>query len=86
MDFLSDCSGWVYGLGTESSMMSASGMRKCLLESGDVCCRVVFVDPLFGYVTTVIALEFKEGKPGFKFHFGTDGSGYDAIIIPDGGA
>ena len=25
-------------------------------------------------------------KEGFKFHFGTDGSGYDAIIIPDGGA
>ena len=86
MDISLGCSGWVYGLGTVSSMMSASGLRKCLLVSGDARRRVVFDDPLFGYAATVTALEFKVGEPGFKFHFGTDGSGYDAIIIPDGGA
>lgn len=86
MDISLGCSGWVYGLGTVSSMMSSSGMRKCLLVSGDARRRVKFDDPLFGYAATVTALEFKEGEPGFKFHFGTDGSGYDAIIIPDGGA
>ena len=30
--------------------------------------------------------EYTEGEERFKFHFGTDGSGFDAIIIPDGGS
>ena len=43
-------------------------------------------DPLFGDAGTATAIEFAEGEKGFCFHFGTDGSGYDAIIIPDGGS
>lgn len=86
MDISLGCSGWVYGLGTASSMMSGGSLKKCILVCGDGRRRVEFDDPLFGYAAAVTALEFKEGEPGFKFHFGTDGSGYDAIIIPDGGA
>ena len=41
---------------------------------------------MFGHAGTATAIEFVKGESGFKFHFGTDGSGYDAIIIPDGGA
>ena len=44
-------------------------------------------DPLFGYAGTVTALEYTGNESDkFSFHFGTDGSGYDAIIIPDGGS
>lgn len=43
-------------------------------------------DPLFGHAGTATAVEFFEGETGFQFHFGTDGSGYDAIITPDGGS
>ena len=43
-------------------------------------------DPLFGDAGTATAIEFVEGAIGFKFHLGTDGSGYDAIIKPDGGS
>ena len=86
MDISLGCSGWVYGLCSIASMMSAGMLSKCLLISGDARRRVEFNDPLFGYAATVTALEYKEGESGFRFHLGTDGSGYDAIIIPDGGA
>lgn len=86
LDISLGCSGWVYGLSTVASMMSTGMLKKCLLISGDARRRVEFNDPLFGYAATVTALEYKDGENGFRFHLGTDGSGYDAIIIPDGGA
>lgn len=86
LDVSLGCSGWVYGLSVLAGMMSSGVMRKCLLVCGDARRRVEFNDPLFGFAATVTALEYKAGADGFKFHLGTDGSGYDAIIIPDGGA
>ena len=44
------------------------------------------LDPLFGHAGTATAVEYSEGSKGFQFHFGTDGSGFDAIITPDGGS
>lgn len=84
------CSGYVYGLSIIASLMSGGCMKKGLLLVGDaVHVNHNYEDkssyPLFGDAGTVTALEFEEGEEGFKFHFGTDGAGYDAIIIPDGG-
>lgn len=53
---------------------------------GDARRRAVYDDPLFGFAGAVTAIEYAEGEKGFQFHFGTDGSGFDAIIVPDGGA
>lgn len=53
---------------------------------GDAKRRTNHLDGLFGHAGTVTALEYLEGEDSFKFNFGTDGSGYDAIIIPDGGS
>lgn len=86
MDISLGCSGWVYGMSAVSSLMGGGMLKKCLLVCGDARRRVETNDPLFGHAATVTALEYKEGEEGFKFHLGTDGSGYDAIIIPDGGA
>lgn len=80
------CSGWVYGLSTVVSLLSAGTARKALLMSGDGKRRINYVDPLFGHAGAVTALEFQEGATPIQFYFGTDGSGYDALIIPDGGA
>ena len=85
-DIILGCSGWVYGLSSLASLMQNGCFKKALLLAGDAKRHVPFEDPLFGYAGTVTALEYQEGAEGFKFHFGTDGSGYDAIIIPDGGA
>lgn len=81
------CSGWVYGLSNVASLVSTGSIKKALLLAGDAKKRSKMQrDPLFGDAGTVTALEYKEGEAGFRFHFGTDGSGYDAIIIPDGGS
>ena len=81
------CSGWVYGLSNAVSLISSLNLKKILLMVGDAKKRCIQkTDPLFGFAGTVTALEYTEGAKGFQFHFGTDGSGYDAIITPDGGS
>ena len=82
------CSGWVYGLSQVASLLATGNIKKALLLCGDAKKRFAGGgrDPLFGGAGTATAVEFKEGAEGFKFHFGTDGSGFDAIITPAGGA
>lgn len=81
------CSGWVYGLSNVAALVSSGAIKKALLLAGDAKKRAKgSLDPLFGHAGTATAIEYVEGEEGFKFHFGTDGSGYDAIIMPDGGS
>ena len=85
------CSGWVYGLSTAASLLGNGKMKKVLMICGDAKKRFripgnLLRDPLFGAAGTATALEYKEGATGLQCHFGTDGSGFDAIITPDGGA
>ncbi len=79
------CSGWVYGLSNAASLLSSGSIRKALLLTGDAKGVVPDKSPLFGHAGTVTALEYSEGAEGFRFHFGTDGRGYDSLIVPDGG-
>lgn len=86
-DILLGCSGWVYGLCNAVSLVSSGNVKKVLLMAGDAKFRAVHeLDPLFGFAGTVTALEYDEKAKPIRFHTGTDGSGYDALIIPDGGA
>lgn len=81
------CSGWVYGLSTVASLVATGSIKRALLLVGDAKKRIdAGHDPLFGHAGTATAIEYVDGAKGLQFHFGTDGSGYDAIIIPDGGA
>ncbi|MBE6282887.1 MAG: ketoacyl-ACP synthase III [Mediterranea massiliensis] len=88
MDISLGCSGWIYGLSVVTSLVSNGGIKKALLMSGDAKKRVAGeLDPLFGFAGTVTAVEYTgNDKDIIDFHTGTDGSGYDAIIIPDGGS
>lgn len=81
------CSGWVYGLSNVASLVSSGYIKKALLLAGDAKKRSKMKrDPLFGDAGTATAIEYVEGGKGFQFHFGTDGSGFDAIIAPHGGS
>ena len=84
------CSGWVYGMGTIAGLLQNGSVKKALLCCGDAQGHIHTPeekwDSLFGQAGTVTALEFSEGCEPLQFHFGTDGSGYDAIIIPEGGS
>lgn len=90
MDISLGCSGWVYGLSTISSLMASGMMKKGLLLSGDTTTvtkspRDKSTYPLFGDAGTATALEYGEGSGSMMFHLGTDGKGFDSIMIPDGG-
>lgn len=83
------CSGWVYGLSTVAGLLQNGNIKKALLCCGDARGQYIregHDDPLFGHAGTVTAVEYVEGNEGLKCHFGTDGSGYEAIIKPQGGA
>lgn len=81
------CSGWIYGLSNVASLLSSSSSKKALLMVGDGKRRNPEEDdPLFGWAGVVTALEYDDNAEPMMFHFGTDGSGFDAIIIPDGGS
>lgn len=86
-DIALGCSGWVYGLSNIAPLLTTGTIKKALLLAGDAKKRAKGPrDPLFGHAGTATAIEFEEGAKGFQFHFGTDGSGFDAIITPDGGS
>jgi len=85
------CSGYVYGLSVMAGMMQSGAIRRGLLMVGDISSittayRDKSTYPLFGDVGTVTAVEFAEGAPAWDFNLQTDGSGYKALIIQDGGA
>jgi 3-oxoacyl-[acyl-carrier-protein] synthase-3 len=90
LDISSGCSGWVYGLQVISSLLSHGQIKKGILMTGDTALKICSNEdksayPLFGDAGTATAIEFDGKSNGFKFHSSTDGSGYEAIIIPDGG-
>ncbi len=89
LDISLGCSGWVYGLSVLSSLLTKEGMKKGLLLVGDITLagcspKDKSTFPLFGDAGSATALEFAQDSDGFKFHFGTDGSGHKAIYVPDG--
>ena len=86
LDISLGCSGWVYGMSVISSLMSGGAIKKGLLLAGDAR-KQCYEEPdqLFGFAGTATALSFSENCDDMQFHFGTDGSGYDAIIKPVGG-
>ena len=90
-DLALGCSGWVYGLSTVASLLGNGNVKKALMLCGDAKKRWTIEgnlhrDPLFGSAGTATALEYCETASSLQFHFGTDGDGYDAIIVPDGGS
>ena len=89
LDVSLGCSGWVYGMSVLANLLSNGDMKRGLLMCGDTTLKPVSkIDksayPLFGDAGTATALEYSENQV-MKFHMATDGSGYEAIIIPDGG-
>jgi len=85
------CSGYVYGLAVVSSLIHTMGLRKALLLAGDVSSRVCFPQdrvsrPLFGDAGSATLVENAAGSPPLLFNLFSDGAGFQAIMVPHGGA
>lgn len=84
------CSGYVYGLSVVMAMLTHL-KGKALLLVGDVSSTCVNAKdktaaPLFSDAGSASLLSYDEGSAPSYFNLQSDGSGYDAIITPDGGA
>jgi 3-oxoacyl-[acyl-carrier-protein] synthase-3 len=89
-DIILGCSGYVYGMSVAASIISAMGIEKGILLAGDTMSKIVNpgdrgAGPLFGDAGTATALRFRAGVDAMTFDLCTDGSGWEAIMIPDGG-
>lgn len=84
------CSGYVYGLAITASLMQTTGKKKALLLAGDVSSATAAREdkstyPIFGDAGSATLLETTPAPSIWHFNLMTDGSGAEAIIIPDGG-
>ena len=83
------CSGYVYGLSIISQFLQNGGFKKGILLVGDTLSKQCSsldksTFPLFGDAGCATAVEFKEGSE-MLYNLWSDGSGYNSIIVPDGG-
>lgn len=90
LDIALGCSGWVYGLSVLSSLVQNGTIKRALLCAGDTPTKFCAPTdkstyPLFGDAGTVTALEFDDSASPMQFAMYSDGSGFKAININDGG-
>jgi 3-oxoacyl-[acyl-carrier-protein] synthase-3 len=84
------CSGYVYGLSVIGSLMANGKLKKGLLLVGDKSSfsqskKDKSTYPIFSDAGTATLLEYDENAETMHFNLQSDGSGHQAIIIPDGG-
>ena len=91
LDFNLGCSGYIYGLSIAKGLIETGQARKILLLTAETYSKYInlkdnTVRPLFGDAATATLIIAKESEnEGIKaIHFGTDGSGYDKLIVPMG--
>ena len=90
LDFNLGCSGFVYGLSIAKGLIATGAAQNILLvtaetytkylRKSDKSNRTIFGD---GAAATLIRKD--ENKENFQFILGTDGSGYDNLIVRNGG-
>ena len=91
LDIPLGCSGYVYGLTVISSLMSTGKIKKGLLLVGDTISKEVdpndqSTEPLFGDAGTATLLTYDENANPMLFGLGSDGEGYESIIITNSGS
>ncbi len=89
LDIPSGCTGYLHGLFVSSSLIASKSCRKVLLLCGETNSKLInekdkSVSMIFGDAGSATVLGFRSHTDSF-FSFRTDGSGYENIIIQDGG-
>ena len=91
LDINLGCSGYVHALMTAHAYLSSGAFKTCLLLAGDLCGR--YTDqknrkaaPVFGDAASATILKHTNETRTATFVTGTDGSGWNKIIHPFGGA
>jgi 3-oxoacyl-[acyl-carrier-protein] synthase-3 len=92
-DINQGCSGYPYSLAVGASLIDSGVCQNLVLVMSETYSKVVSykdktVCGLFGdgAAATLLRKAPKHGGGILAFHFGTDGSGYDRLIVPAGGS
>ncbi len=90
LDINLGCSGYPYGLSVVASLLRNMPGAKALFLAGDVSSACLSAQdksaaPIFSDAGSATALVQGDSAPDMHFNLETDGSGFEAIIIPQGG-
>lgn len=90
LDFNLGCSGFTYGLSLAKGLITSGQVKNVLLVTAETYSK--YLHPLdrsnraiFGDAATATLVSFDETDGIGEFLFGTDGSGYDKLIVKNGG-
>ena len=91
LDFDLGCSAYVYGLGLADGIMKSMGAKNVLFLTTSVLSHTFHPKDrsshfVFGDAGSATLLTFSESEKIGPFVFGTDGTGFEKIIVRDGGA
>ncbi len=91
LDFNLGCSGFTYGVSMAKALINSGQAKNILLVTAETYSK--FLNPLdrsnraiFGDAATATLVTFSETEMIGNFLFGTDGSGYDKLIVKNGGS
>ena len=90
LDFNLGCSGFVYGLSIAKGLIATGVARNILLVTAETYTKYLRKSDksnrtIFGDGAAATLIQKDETKENFQFILGTDGSGYDNLIVRNGG-
>ena len=90
MDFNLGCSGFIYGLGLAKGLINSGIATNILLITSETYSKHIHPQDrsnlsIFGDGAAAIIITKSEKEKIFNFVLGTDGKGYNNLIVPNGG-
>ena len=90
LDFNLGCSGFVYGLSIAKGLIATGVAQNILLVTAETYTKYLRKSDksnrtIFGDGAAATLIQKDEAKENFQFILGTDGSGYDNLIVRNGG-
>ncbi len=89
LDFNLGCSGYTYGLSLAKGLINSNQVKNILLVTAETYSK--FMHPkdrsnraIFGDAATATLISYTEEENIGEFLFGTDGSGFDKLIVKNG--
>ncbi len=84
------CSGYIYGLACAKSFIAANLASTVLVVTSETYSKFIHEKDyanrtIFGDGATATIIEKADNEAIFQFVLGTDGSGWDKLIVPNGG-
>jgi 3-oxoacyl-[acyl-carrier-protein] synthase-3 len=91
LDFNLGCSGYTYGLSLAKGLINSGQAKTVLLVTAETYSKYLHPNDrsnraIFGDAATASLISFSEEDSFGEFLFGTDGSGYDKLIVKNGGS